>query len=161
MKLCFVWTVKTPQIYGSKPDYSKQAEFSIATLFFLSVKHNYDSQQLKQILETNGVSSLTIQEICKQYEFNKTDLANHCVKYGFSLPHITEVDWKLTCDIKSSSIENSDNELNFNINFGRLNDGTGERETIVEFICNPEELQSLINKFKDIERHCEKISLNK
>jgi len=43
---------------------------------------------------------------------------------------------------------------NFHINLGNFRPSSGERETIVEFICNAEELQSLINRLKEIERHC-------
>lgn len=80
---------------------------------------------------------------------------------GLHVPHVTNVEWKLTCDVKSSEIDSNSGALNFRINFGRFQEQTGERESITEFVCNVEELQFLIGRLKEIERHCEKIGNKK
>lgn len=108
-------------------------------------------------MEHHSVSSFAIEEIIKVYETNKIDLQIKAISAGHSLPHVTNIEWKLTCDVKSSQIDGS-GTLQYNINLGRFHEKTGERDTIAEFLCNVEELQSLINRLKDIERHCDKIS---
>lgn len=147
-----------PEIYATKPDYAKQAEYAVLTLIFLSIKYNLDSRNLRCILEEHKIASLAIDELIKVYENNKTSLRIKNLTTGHSLSHLTNVEWKLTCDIKSSQIDASSGELNYSISLGRFKQNTGESESIADFACNVEELQALVNKLKDIERHCEKLA---
>lgn len=75
-------------------------------------------------------------------------------------PFVSDLDWKLTYDLKSSMIEQRSDvggELTYTIDLGNFQTKSGDRQTVTEFECNTEELQSLIYKLKEIERHCEKI----
>lgn len=101
---------------------------------------------------------MAVDELIKVYETNKTELRIKNLMTGISLPHLTNVEWKLTCDVKSSQTEYGTGELTYNIHLGRYKDKTGERETIADFVCNVEELQSLIYKLKEIERQYERLS---
>lgn len=150
-----------PEIYASKPDYTKQAEYSVLTLMFLAIKNDFDNGKLRDLLEQHGVSNVVIEELISVYEKNKTSLRIKNLTTGLSMPHVTNIEWKLTCDVKSSQIDSSTGALNFRINLGRFKELTGERETITEFICNAEELQFLIGRLKEIERHCERIGYGK
>lgn len=150
-----------PEIYATKPDYTKQAEYAILTLLFLAIKHDLDNLKLRSLLEQYGVSNLAIEELINVYEKNKMQLRIKNLTTGLNVPHVTNIEWKLTCDVKSSDIDSNAGALNFRINLGRFREETGERETITEFVCNVEELQFLISRLKEIERHCEKISSKK
>lgn len=101
---------------------------------------------------------MAVDELIKVYETNKTELRIKNLMTGISLPHLTNVEWKLTCDVKSSQTEYGSGELTYNVHLGRYKDKTGERETIADFVCNVEELQSLIYKLKEIERQYERLS---
>ncbi len=147
-----------PEIYATKPDHAKQAEFAVLTVIFLSIKHNLDSTKFRNLLETHNVSPMAVDELIKVYETNKTELRIKNLTTGISLPHLTNVEWKLTCDVKSSQTEYGSGELTYNIHLGRYKDKTGERDTIADFVCNVEELQSLIYKLKEIERQYERLS---
>lgn len=150
-----------PEIYATKPDYTKQSEYAVLTVLCLSIKHNLDSPKFRSLLKSHDVNSYAIDELCKAYDVNWLELRIKNMTTGHSLPHLSNVEWKLTCDIKSSQTDLNSGELNYNIHLGRFKEKTGERETIAEFVCNVEELQSLINKLKDIERHCAKIAVGK
>lgn len=147
-----------PEIYATKPDLTKQAEYSVLTLMFLAVKHNLDNAKLRELLDQHGVSNLATEELISVFEKNQTSLRIQNLTTGLSVPHVTNVEWKLTCDVKSSQIDLATGVLNFRINLGRFKELSGERETITEFVCNIEELQFLIGRLKEIERHCERVS---
>lgn len=147
-----------PEIYASNADYAKQSEFAVATLFFLATKYNYDGIKLRQFLEQHSINALIIDDLIKTFDANRSEFLIKLLRTGQAFPHITDVEWKIVCDVKSAMSDCSSGELTFHVNLGNYRDKTGERETIVEFICNTEELQSLINKLKEIERHCSKLS---
>lgn len=128
---------------------------------FLAVKHNLDNAQLRELLDQNGISNLASEELIRIFEKNQTSLRIKNLTTGLCMPHVTNVEWKLTCDVKSSQIDLATGALNFRINFGRFKELSGERESITEFICNVEELQFLIGRLKEIERHCERVSIGK
>lgn len=146
-----------PEIYASKADLTKQAEYAVLTLLLLAIKFDLDDQQLRELLESHKISGSVIEELISVYEKNKSSLRVKNLTTGLSLPHVTDVEWKLTCDVKSSNLDTLSGALNFRINLGRFKEITGERETITEFVCNVEELQLLIGRLKEIERHCEKV----
>lgn len=150
-----------PEIYATKADYTKQAECSVLTLLYLSIKYDLDNAQLRELLEQHGVSNVATEELITVYEKNHASLRMKNLTTGLSLSHVTNVEWKLSCDVKSSQIDASTGALNFRINLGRFKELSGERETITEFVCNAEELQFLIGRLKEIERHCEKVGTNK
>lgn len=146
-----------PEIYASNVDYTKQAEYSVLTLMFLAIKYDLDNIKLKELLEEHGVSDIATEELISVYEKNQMSLQIKNFTTGLSLPHVTNIEWKLTCDVKSSQIDSTTGALNFRINLGRYKELSGERETITEFVCNAEELQYLIGRLKEIERHCERM----
>lgn len=150
-----------PEIYASNADNTKQAEYSILTLLFLAIKYDLDNPKLRTLLQSHQVSELATEELVSVYDKNKASLRIKNLTTGLSLPHITNVEWKLTCDVKSSHLDSTDGALNFRINLGRFKDSTGERESVAEFICNVEELQLLVARLKEIERHCDKVAKKK
>lgn len=96
---------------------------------------------------------------------------------GNAFPHVTDIKWRQMTTVRSSSMNvnrkspeaSSDGEVSFLINMGCFREGPcrsssdhlkqqEERQTIAEFVCNTEEMQLLINKLKEIQRHCVKFS---
>lgn len=150
-----------PEIYATTPIYSKQAEYSVLTLMFLAIKYDLDNAGLRELLDEHGISDLATEELISVYEKNHTSLRIKNLTTGLSLPHVTNIEWKLTCDVKSSQIDSANGALNFRINLGRYKELSGEREAITEFVCNAEELQFLIGRLKEIERHCERVGMAK
>lgn len=146
-----------PEIYATNADLAKQAEYAVLTLLFLAIKHDFDNQKLRSLLMKHEVSPVVIEDLINAYDRNKSQLRIKNITTGLSLPHITNVEWKLTCDVKSSHVDGDSGGLLYRINLGRYKEVSGERESITEFVCNVEELQLLINRLKDIERHCEKV----
>lgn len=144
-----------PEIYATKADFTKQAEYSVLTLLLLAIKFDLDNEELRELLENHKISGPVIEDLVNVYEKNKSSLKVKNLTTGLSLPHVTDVEWKLTCDVKSSNLDSLSGSLNFRINLGRFKEITGERETITEFVCSIEELQLLVGRLKEVERHCE------
>ncbi|XP_013101218.1 COMM domain-containing protein 3 [Stomoxys calcitrans] len=148
-----------PEIYASNSLRAKQSEYAVVSLFSLATKHCLDGMYLRQLLEEIELANSTIEELTKSYEDNKKSLILRHLQIGHSFPHITDLQWRIVADVKSSTSESSSGEPSFYINMGRFRQNSeGDRETIAEFVCNTEELQLLINKLKEVERHCEKLS---
>ncbi|XP_037936538.1 COMM domain-containing protein 3 [Teleopsis dalmanni] len=147
-----------PEMYALNGDKTKQSEYAIVALFALATKHCIDSIALRHLLTKHLIDTTVLDELTRAYEENRKDLILRQLQLGFNFPHITDVEWRIICDVKSSTTNNSTGELGFLINLGRYHLISGEREHIVELFCNTEELQSLINKLKEIERHCEKVA---
>lgn len=76
------------------------------------------------------------------------------------LPYVTDISWSLQCDVKSSSLSKA-GEINYKIQLEGKEPGSNTKSVVADFVCSVEELQSLINKLKEIERSCEKIASNK
>ncbi|TMW43375.1 hypothetical protein DOY81_011546 [Sarcophaga bullata] len=148
-----------PEIYAKNSDKAKQSEYAIVTLYSLAIKHSLDVMALRQLMEEQNVNAVVIEEITRTYEEQRKALFLRQIQVGHSFPHITDLQWRIVADVKSSTSDHSSEEVGFYINMGRYKQKGGDRETIVEFVCNTEELQLLINKLKEIERHCVKESL--
>ncbi|XP_017006134.2 COMM domain-containing protein 3 [Drosophila takahashii] len=148
-----------PEIYANNAACAKQSEYAVVTLYAVATKHNWDGMQLRQQLEQlDSLDASAIDELCRVYEDNRRELLLRQLQVGHSFPHITDIQWRIVCDVKSSTSDCSSGVASFHINLGNFRPSSGERETIVEFVCNAEELQSLINRLKEIERHCSQVA---
>ena len=136
----------------------KRAEYSVASLLIWANKHDNSSDQLRFFLENCSLNSTTTDDIVGIYNQIREQLKMKAKEYGHSLPHISNVNWSLSCDLSSSNLSYCAGNLDFKIIFEKFNSESSKNEMITEFRCSPEELQLLINKLKDVERHCDKIS---
>lgn len=143
-----------PEIYSTNSIKAKQSEYAIVALYSLATKYGLDDISLRQLLEEHQVNPPVIEEIAKSYEEQRKQFFFRQLQVCHSFPHATDLQWRIIADVKSSTSDLSSKEVGFHINLGRYKQKGGERETIVEFLCNTEELQLLINKLKEIERHC-------
>ncbi|XP_060662720.1 COMM domain-containing protein 3 [Drosophila nasuta] len=148
-----------PEIYATNAASAKQSEYAVVTLYAVATKHGWDSGTLRQQLEAHGLHASALDELTRVYEDNRKELVLRQLQLGHSFPHITDVQWRIVCDVKSSTSGSSSGAPHFHINLGQYRQSSGERVTIVEFMCNAEELHSLINRLKDIERHCNQVAI--
>ncbi|XP_004523907.1 COMM domain-containing protein 3 [Ceratitis capitata] len=147
-----------PDIYAANADKAKLSEYAVVSLLVVATKHCYEATALRTYLEKNEVQPIILEELVTTYENHREELTIRQLQLGSDFPHITDVQWRIMADVRSSTSDCSSGELNFHVNLGRYNESNGARETIVEFVCSTEELQLLINKLKEIERHCEKVA---
>lgn len=119
----------------------------------LAAQHSIDAVSLRQLLDHHKLNNQTVEQIIESYEKFKDELTARLAKQGNShnLPRWSNVSVEVRRKIPS-------NELSYKINLQSFDHQSGRHRTVQEMFCNQEELQSLINKLKDIERHCERIS---
>lgn len=119
----------------------------------VAVQNNTDSISLRQILEHHRISSQTVEQLIESYDKFKHEITSRLSKQGNShnIPEWTSVAVEIQQRVPT-------NELVYKINLQSFDHHVGQNQTIQEIFCNQEELQSMINKLKDIERHCEKLS---
>lgn len=137
---------------------------------FVALQHGWDGDHLRAVLEhrTLAVAPAASAELVAAYATHQADLYVHSLTTGPSLPHLTDVEWKLTCDVRTSQLAadladgSGGAALNYTVSLGRFQVGAGgERESIATFQCNVEELQSLVGKLKDAERHLDRLARDK
>lgn len=161
-----------PEIYAHRADHTKQAEYAILTLFFVALQRAWDCDHLRAVLahRSLAVAPAASAELVAAYASHQDDLYVHSLTTGPSLPHLTDVEWKLTCDVRTSQLTadlagaggSGGGALNYTISLGRFRaDAGGERESIATFQCNVEELQALLGKLKDVERHLDRLARDK
>ncbi|KAH8272720.1 hypothetical protein KR026_006518 [Drosophila bipectinata] len=148
-----------PEIYATNAACAKQSEYAVVTLYAVATKHGWDGLALRQQLENLSIHTTAVDELTRVYEDNRKDLILRQLQLGHNFPHITDVQWRIVSDVKSSTSDSSTGVANFYINLGHFRQSSGERITVVEFVCNAEELQSLINRLKEIERHCAQMAV--
>ncbi|KAL7035299.1 hypothetical protein ACKWTF_008308 [Chironomus riparius] len=132
----------------------KKAEYGISCTLICSARNGIDSLQLKEVLSFYKVNKKTTSQLMESYEKFKDDLTNKMMKFGSShkIETLTDVDY----EIQQQYIPNGD--ILFKLTLKSFDHEKGENKIIDEIYCNQEELQLLIAKLKDIERHCERIS---
>lgn len=137
------------------------------------------------------ITPAVIDVLVEAYSTHQPEFYVHNLTTGHSLPHLTDVEWKLTCDVRTSQLINhkqistnagdaddstaadssskngvtavgDSGDLNYTISLGRYRASSGgERESIATFQCNVEELLAFVGKLKDAERHCERLARDK
>lgn len=119
----------------------------------MSAKHSIDVISLREILNSYKIDNQTIDQLVESYEKFKDEIHSRLSKIGDShgLDELTNV----SVEVHQQS---SSNDLTYKINLNSFDHEEGKHRLINEIFCNQEELQSLIYKLKDIERHCENLS---
>jgi len=132
---------------------AKQADFAVCSVLLLAAQHSMDVISLRQLLDNHKIDNQTVEQLIETYEKFKDDFAERLSQQGNShnLPKWTSVSIEVQQLLAS-------NGLQYKINLQSFDHKAGQHQTIQEMFCNQEELQSLINKLKDVDRHCERIS---
>lgn len=122
-------------------------------MLLLAAQHSTDVIELRQLLDHHKINVQTVEQITEAYEKFKDDITDKLAKLGNShgIPDLTNVTVEVQQELSTS-------ELIYKVNFHSFNHAEGKTRIVQEVFCNHEELQSLINKFKDIERHCKHLS---
>lgn len=146
----------------------------------MAVKHQLERESLQQFMERrlNHLTPDIGMILAEIYERQRGKLSEKFATIGGNaFPHVTDIKWRQMTTVKASSMNvnrkspeaSSDGEVSFLINMGCFREGPSHspsghlhpqegRQTIAEFVCNTEEMQLLINKLKEIQRHCVKFS---
>ncbi|XP_059622516.1 COMM domain-containing protein 3 [Phlebotomus argentipes] len=150
---------------GSAPDIlaggsQAQIEYALVTIVVISAKHNLSSNELKYLLSQEKIRNTICDQICREYEILVPEVRARLSTYGYTEPFVANANWKMTCNVQSDSVD-SNGELLYKITLEDFDGNSGGSKSITNFTCNTEELQFLIAKLKDIERHCDKIGNGK
>lgn len=132
--------------------------YALTTVLVLACKYDYDDHQLRQLLETYIQKSDVVEKIVAKYSLFRDTYTPKNAEYGIALPHVTDANWTLRSDLSSSSHSVSAGNLSFSIELESFNRESNEKEPAIRFTCTPEELQLFINKLKDIELNCDKLT---
>lgn len=119
-----------------------------------SAQNNIDTINFKILLDHHKINAKTNSQLVESYEKFRDEIKNRLEKYGNShnVPTLIDIDY----EIQHKTIPAGD--VMFKLTLKGFDHVKNEKVIIEEFFCNHEELQLLISKMKDIERHCERIS---
>lgn len=124
-------------------------------LFFQATRKGATIEDVRNYLLGKSLKNELVDELVITYKLHKDEFKQKSLTFAPSfLPYVNDIAWTLNCDVGSSSLSKP-GEINYKIQF------LGSNEVVTEFVCNPEELQSLINKLKEIERSCRRVASNK
>ncbi|GAB0099519.1 COMM domain-containing protein 3 [Sergentomyia squamirostris] len=135
-------------------------EYALISLIVVAAKNDVSSNQLKIFLTDLHVRETICNKIVREYEISGEEVKIKLATYGHDEPFMSDVNWKMSCNVQSDSI-NTHGDLLYKISLEDVNGRTGEAKSITDFTCNIEELQSLITKLKDIERDCDRVASGK
>lgn len=133
---------------------------AVITLFTVSVKHGFAYEEIQSFLKRLGVQDAAAEDLLDSYKHSKDDIAQKLAKHGHDIPLVTNLNWKLSSILRSSGNEDLQAELVYKVTLEGADD-QGGRSIITSFNCTIEELQNLTGKFKEIERHCQKVANHK
>uniref|UniRef100_A0A7G3AE42 COMM domain-containing protein 3 n=1 Tax=Lutzomyia longipalpis TaxID=7200 RepID=A0A7G3AE42_LUTLO len=144
------------------PDASVEAsvaliEYALVSLMVIAAKNNLTSNELRHLVNHHGAGESLSGQIARKYELSLPDLLAKLSTYGYTEPFVADANWKMSCSIQSHTSLNTHGELLYKISLEDVDSTLGSTKSIANFTCNTEELQALIAKLKDIERHCDKI----
>lgn len=128
-------------------------------LFFQATRKGATIEDLRNYLLQKNVKSDLVDELVITYKLHKDEFKQKALTFAPAyLPYVNDVSWSLHCDVGSSSISKPGG-ITFKIQLtGNSNELVEGKDVITEFVCNPEELQSLINRLKEIERSCRRVA---
>lgn len=131
----------------------KLSEFAVSSILLLSAKHSIDTETLQKTLQPLGIAGKTIEQLVESFDKFGDEINSRLSRLGNShdLDELTNISVK-------AQYHNSSNELVYKITLESFDHEQGNSHNIQSFYCNPQELQSLIYKLKDIERHCERLT---
>nr|XP_020023045.1 COMM domain-containing protein 3 isoform X1 [Castor canadensis] len=143
-----------PDLKHVDPVVLKHCHAAAAVYILEAGKHRADISTLSTYLEDCKFDRDRIELFCTEYQNNKNALEVLLGSIGRSLPHITDVSWRLAYQIKTNqlhkmyrptylvtlNVENSDCRSHPDISFS----------------CSMEQLQDLVGKLKDASKSLER-----
>ncbi|XP_053778570.1 COMM domain-containing protein 3 isoform X2 [Desmodus rotundus] len=124
-----------PDLKHIDPVVLKHCHAAVATYILEAGKQRADKSTLSTYLEDSKFDRERTELFCTEYQNNKDSLEILLGSIGRSLPHITDVSWRLEYQIKNT-------------------DSRSHPE--ISFSCNMEQLQDLVGKLKDASKSLER-----
>lgn len=145
-------------LYASNPDKIKFSEFAVLACLFIATKFNASPDDLRSYLSSKNVKKEAIDELVSVYRLNRDELTAKAMTFApVVVPHLTNVNWSLLCNVTNTGGLSEAGELTYKIQLDGV-PSTIDGSSGMSFLCSVEELQALINRLKEIERHCNKIA---
>lgn len=132
----------------------KHCHAAAATFILEAGKQRADKSMLSTFLEDCKFNTERIELFCTEYQNNKNSLENLLGSIGKTLPHITDVSWRLEYQIKTNQLY----KIHRPAYLVTLNvENTDSRShPEISFSCSMEQLQDLVGKLKDASKSLER-----
>ncbi|XP_053428306.1 COMM domain-containing protein 3 isoform X1 [Nycticebus coucang] len=143
-----------PDLKHIDPVVLKHCHTAAATYILEAGKHRVDKSTLSTYLEDCKFDQERIELFCTEYQNNKNSLEILLGSIGRSLPHITDVSWRLEYQIKTNQLH----KMYRPAYLVTLNVENADSQTYpkISFSCNMEQLQDLVGKLKDASKSLER-----
>ncbi|KAM9230516.1 COMM domain-containing protein 3 [Dugong dugon] len=143
-----------PDLKHIDPVVLKHCHAAAATCILEAGKQRADKSTLSTCLEDCKFDRERIELFCTEYQNNKNSLEILLGSIGRSLPHITDVSWRLEYQIKSNQLHKMYRPA-YLVTLNVENTDSGSHPGI-SFSCNMEQLQDLVGKLKDASKSLER-----
>ncbi|CAG9820531.1 unnamed protein product [Phaedon cochleariae] len=163
---CFSVLAERDKIHGthtfdSKPDITKEFYAALLSVTTEFVRRAYCKEDIQQYLSDDcGLSSSRVEMFLHDFYKHRLGIEMSLLNIGDSLPHITDVKWKIDYIMKSSTMDSSEGPL-FRICLvtDKYDPETETKKmSTINFTCTSQELQDLVYKLKDSVRHCSTVT---
>lgn len=132
----------------------KHCHAAAATYILEAAKQSADKSTLSTYLEDCKFDRERIELFCTEYQNNKNSLEILLGSIGTSLPHITDVSWRLEYQIKTNQLQKMYRPA-YSVTLNVENTDSQSHPEI-SFRCNMEQLQDLVGKLKDAAKSLER-----
>ncbi|XP_037693755.1 COMM domain-containing protein 3 isoform X1 [Choloepus didactylus] len=140
-------SVDHPDLKHIDPVILKHCHAAAATCILEAGKQRADKSTLSSYLEDCKFDRERIELFCTEYQNNKNSLEILLGSIGRSLPHITDVSWRLEYQIKTNQLHKMHRPA-YLVTLNTENSDSGSQPEI-SFSCTMEQLQDLVGKLKD------------
>ncbi|KAM7237017.1 hypothetical protein CapIbe_011261 [Capra ibex] len=145
-----------PDLKHIDPVVLKHCHAAAATYILEAGKQRADKSTLSTYLEDCKFDSERIELFWTEYQNNRNSLEILLGSIGRSLPHITDVSWRLEYQIKTNQLDKMYRPAYLVTLNVENTDSRSHPE--ISFSCNMEQLQDLVGKLKDASKSLERAS---
>uniref|UniRef100_A0ABI7YEE0 COMM domain-containing protein 3 n=2 Tax=Felis catus TaxID=9685 RepID=A0ABI7YEE0_FELCA len=143
-----------PDLKHIDPVVLKHCHTAAATYILEAGKQRADKSTLSTYLEDCKFDRERIELFCTEYQNNKNSLEILLGSIGRSLPHITDVSWRLEYQIKTHQLHKMYRPAYLVTLNVENTDSRSHPE--ISFSCNMEQLQDLVGRLKDASKSLER-----
>ncbi|CAH1099447.1 unnamed protein product [Psylliodes chrysocephalus] len=151
----------TSNLYKSKPDVTKEFYAALLAVTAEFARKNVSKEEIIKYLTSNcGLPSDRADLYAQNFEKERTKIEISLLNIGSSLPHVSDIKWKIDHIVKSSEMDSSEGPLFRICLIAEQYDNENENKALknIHFTCNSVELLDLIYKLKDALRHCNNLT---
>ncbi|XP_018569948.1 COMM domain-containing protein 3 [Anoplophora glabripennis] len=144
-------------LYNSKPDIVKEFYAALLKACAEFVRNNLTKEEIVQFLSQScNFTQSRANALAEFTDKNRVGVESSLVNISTTLPHLTDVKWKIDYIVKSNVADESEGPI-FRVSLiAEEYDVEAECKRLknVIFTCTSQELQDLVYKLKDAVRHC-------